>query len=46
MKKDQPLHLGVGLFAKKLFWSCDIVDIHETKKIAPEFKCISIPTRP
>jgi hypothetical protein len=24
MQKDQPIHIGVGLFAKKLFWSCDI----------------------
>ncbi len=30
-KKDQSLHIGVSLFIKKLFWSCDIVDMHETK---------------
>ncbi len=31
MKKDQALHIGAGFFDKKLFWSCDIVDMHETK---------------
>jgi len=31
MEKGQSQYVEVGLFAKKLFWRCDMVDVHETK---------------